>query len=58
MDYTTGQVVGTVQCDQCGETHPAEFSHYSAHGGHAVFAIVCTNDYLTDYYVAEGVDFK
>jgi len=57
MAYTLGQVVGTVDCEYCGEKHPAEFSHLSEHGDdHPVFAAVC-ND-LTAYYTTEGVTFK
>jgi hypothetical protein len=48
--------VGTVQCHECGKTHPAEFSHISDHGGHRVFAVVCDDD-LTDYYTEEAVTF-
>lgn len=60
MAYETGDVVGTVKCEHCGGTHPAEYSHESPHGGHDVFAVVCkgTDEWLTDYYRAEGVNFK
>lgn len=45
----------TVACHTCGDTHPAEYSHKSPYGGHAVYAVVCTLDYLTDYYTEEAI---
>lgn len=48
---------GTVTCDQCGATHEATYSHVSQYGGHDVWAVVCSVDYLTDYYLRERVRF-
>lgn len=47
--------VGTVQCQECPETHVAEFSHISQYGGHRVFAVVCGD--VVDYYTDEAVTF-
>jgi hypothetical protein len=45
-----------VRCHECGDWHPAEFSHV---GGYArrvdVYAVVCV-DGLTDYYTADVVE--
>lgn len=51
VEYT-----GTVTCQNegCGKEHVAELSHLSPHGGHKVYAVVCT-DWLTDYYTEEVV---
>lgn len=46
---------GTVQCQDCPETHPAEYSHNSDHGGHRVFAVVCGD--FVEYYTEEAVTF-
>lgn len=56
-DLTKGLVVGTVQCENvgCQQHHPAEFSHFSQYGDEPVFAVVCTQDWLTDYYTPEGI---
>lgn len=45
-----------VRCFECGQRHPAEFSHVSQHGGQDVYAVVCDVDGLTDYYTAEVVE--
>jgi hypothetical protein len=49
---TTTQVPrnGHVICDQCGGRHVAEFSHIGDFGQGPIFAVVCTEDDLTDYY--------
>lgn len=44
---------GTVNCDECGERHIAEYSHEGDFGQGSIFAVVC-NDY-TDYYTEERV---
>jgi hypothetical protein len=44
----------TVDCETCGETHVAEFSHLSQYGGHRVYAATCPQDFLTDYYTDEA----
>ena len=41
---------GRVTCDNCGAEHVAEYSHESLHGQGPIFAVVCTEDELTDYY--------
>ena len=46
---------GTVECDECGERHVAEYSHEGRFGEGPIFAVVCTRDDLTDYYTAERV---
>lgn len=51
------RMIGMVQCEQCGRWHWAEYSHVSRHGGHFVYAVTCTVDNLTDYYIESGVDF-
>jgi len=53
----TRQTTGMVQCDECGLWHWATFSHVSKHGGADVYAVECTRDGLTDYYLTERVDF-
>jgi hypothetical protein len=46
---------GTVSCHSCGATHQAEYSHNSPHNGQPVYAVVCTVDWLTDYYTSDVV---
>lgn len=41
---------GIVLCDECGEPHPAHYSHEGQFGEGAIYAVVCTADLLTDYY--------
>jgi len=41
---------GTVTCDNCGEVHPAEYSHDGDHGQGPIFVVYCTKDDLADYY--------
>lgn len=54
---------GTVECDQCGQTHEATFSHMTDNSwegpeaSQPVYAVVCTVDDLTDYYLTERVAF-
>lgn len=45
----------TVCCHQCGNEHPAEYSHEGRHGEGPIYAVVCTLDHLTDYYTREGL---
>jgi hypothetical protein len=54
-DLRKGTIVGKVQCEECSQWHPAEFSHFSIHGDEPVFAVVCTEDWLTAYYTPAGV---
>lgn len=42
-------------CDGCGATHPAEYSHEGQFGEGAIYAVVCTVDWLTSYHTSEGV---
>jgi hypothetical protein len=51
MTHTT--TTGTVTCDECGETHVAEYSHEGLFDQGAVYAVVCGE--FTDYYTAEVV---
>lgn len=44
---------GVVTCDECGETHVAEYSHEGQFGEGAIFAVVCGE--FTDYYTTERV---
>lgn len=49
-------LTGTVECDECGQSHVAEFHHLSTHGGDPVYAVICTTnnpDMLTDWYLVE-----
>lgn len=50
MSKTTIPETITVLCEQCGEKHVGEYHHDSEFGGHPVYAVVCTEDYLTDWY--------
>lgn len=56
-EFVKGQFRGHVICDNCGEKHPAEFSHI---GGYDVkkpyYAVVCDKDGLTDYYDDSRID--
>jgi hypothetical protein len=52
--------VGTVECQECGLSHVAEFHHVSPYGGHGVYAVICTTDnteWLTDWYTQDVVRF-
>lgn len=42
-----------VQCQQCEEWHPAEYSHEGRFGEGPIFAVVCGE--FTDYYTDELV---
>lgn len=44
------------RCQECGDLHPAEFSHDGANGQGPIYAVVCTRDDLTDYYTEEGLE--
>lgn len=44
---------GTVECDECGSEHRAEYSHEGDFGQGAIFAVVCGE--FTDYYQASRV---
>lgn len=44
----------TVECDSCGQVHKGGYSHDSQFGGHAVYEVTCTLDWLTDYYTVEA----
>lgn len=46
----------TVRCYTCGESHPAEPSHVGRFGEGQIYAVVCTADYLTDYYTTEALE--
>lgn len=50
MTTTATHANGHVTCDQCGGRHVAEFSHIGQFGQGPIYAVVCTEDYLTDYY--------
>jgi hypothetical protein len=43
-----------VECMQCGAEHPAEFRDVNQYG-QKVWTVVCTEDWLTDYYTDEVV---
>lgn len=42
-------------CQRCGKTHEAEYSHEGRFNEGPIFAVVCTDDHLTDYYTEEGL---
>jgi len=42
-----------VVCDSCGQRHPAEPAHLDQWSNRQLYAVVCTQDQLTDYYTAE-----
>lgn len=44
---------GQILCQSCGEPHPAEYSHEGRYGEGPIYAVVCTVDWLTDYYTSE-----
>lgn len=44
-----------VICHQCDKRHEAEYSHQSQYGGHAIYVVVCTEDWLTDYYNDDAI---
>lgn len=39
-----------VICDHCGKKHVAEYSHDGVFGEGPIYAVVCEQDGLTDYY--------
>lgn len=39
-----------VVCHECGEPHEATFSHLDPWSGADLYAAVCSEDWLTDYY--------
>lgn len=47
------EITRHVICDECGQRHIAEESHEGQHGEGTIYAVVCTVDWLTDYYTAE-----
>lgn len=57
MSNTQYPEIGTVECDHCGQTHEAEIAHKDRFSGKQLFAVVCTEDYLTDWYTFERVAF-
>jgi hypothetical protein len=46
----------TVVCFQCEARHEAEYSHEGRFGEGPIYAVVCTEDGLTDYYTTEVVE--
>lgn len=56
---TADRMTGTVECDHCGQTHPAEFDHMGRFDPETpYYAVECTVDYLTDYYADFRVTFE
>lgn len=53
MEPTTPATI-VIDCETCRSQHTAHYSHDSQYGGHRVYAAVCTQDNLTDYYTAEA----
>lgn len=45
-----------VRCENCGEYHPAEYSHEGQYDQGPIYAVVCTKDHLTDYFTLDGVE--
>jgi hypothetical protein len=45
-----------VRCHTCEELHVAEYSHEGRFNEGPVFAVVCDQDWLTDYYTTEGLE--
>lgn len=45
-----------IVCETCDEMHVAEYSHRSTHSDdqHPVYASVCPQDWLTDYWTGEA----
>jgi hypothetical protein len=41
---------GTVTCDDCWNTHVAEYSHQCPYSDRPMYAVVCPTDGLTGYY--------
>jgi hypothetical protein len=50
-----GQAVYEVTCQECGQVHIAEYSHEGRFNEGPIYAVVCTQDNLTDYYTSEVV---
>lgn len=48
---------GTAVCDRCHKTHEATYSHEGRFGEGPIYAVVCDDDDLTDYYTTEAVRF-
>jgi hypothetical protein len=50
---------GTVECDECGQRHTAEYSHQSTYGKQRVYAVVCDKSPdIVDYYTEERVSHE
>lgn len=45
----------TVVCYECGGKHEATYSHEGRFGEGPIYAVVCTVDWLTDYYTVEAL---
>lgn len=45
----------TGECDGCGGTHEATYSHEGRFGEGPVYAVVCPADHLTTYVTTEGL---
>ena len=52
---TTTSKMRVDYCDTCGAPHEATYSHEGQYGEGAIYAVVCTQDWLTDYYTSERV---
>lgn len=42
-----------VPCQECGEEHPADYSHEGRFNEGPIYVVFCTKDGLADYYTAE-----
>lgn len=54
MDTTR---TGTIVCETCEQTHVAEY-HHDAQDGTPVYAVVCTEDWLTEFWYQWAVTFQ
>jgi hypothetical protein len=54
MPVQAGQA--RVRCDNCGNLHPAEYSHEGRFSEGPLWAVVCPADRLTDYYTVERLE--
>lgn len=48
--------IGRTTCFECGQVHPATYSHEGRFGEGPIFAVVCDDDGLTAYYTLDAVE--
>lgn len=52
---TTQTTTKYADCQTCGSLHVAEYSHEGQWGQGPIYAVVCPEGNLVDYYTTEGL---